>query len=190
MTDTALRYVLRRGRIRLRTRHELCEVRPDGSDGGVIATIQLGEMGDDVGTVFYADPEATRPMFAFTGSILRESFDVTDDTGVVLGSFRKEWKKSFFRSTWHLTTSDGLEAVGRERSRAAAIGRRISDDIPFLVSHFDFVTSDGHTVFSSLRRRTLWPEYELTAPLLPDGRQLDWRMAAAMGAALEIIQSR
>jgi hypothetical protein len=140
--------------------------------------------------VFYADPEATRPMFGFAGSIMREDFEVVDDTGVVLGSFRKAWKASFLRSTWELTTSDGLTATGRERNAAAALARRLSDDIPFLVVHFDFVTSDGSLVFSSVRRRTLRDEYELTVPTLPDGRRLDWRVAASLGAVLEIIQSR
>jgi hypothetical protein len=192
VTDSTLRFaLLKDDRVTLRRRpHHLREVNPDGSDGGVIATIDDGMFHGEASTVFYADPEMTRPMFGFAGSIMKEDFEVVDDTGVVLGSFRKMWKKSVLRSTWELTTSDGLTGVGRERSRAAAIARRVSDDIPFLVAHFDFVTDDGGVIFSSVRRRTLRREYDLSAPALPDGRRLDWRMAAAVGAALEIVQSR
>lgn len=188
MPDSTLRFVLREDRPLLSMAHELCEVLPDGSDGGVIAYVRMGMLHGEAGTVFYADEERTRPMFGFAGSVMRDQYDVTDDTGLVLGSFRRDWKASFLRSTWHLTTSDGLTAVGQERSRSAALMRRLSDDIPVLV-HFDFVTSDGQTVFTSVRRRTLRSECELSAPTLPDGRQLDWRVAAALGAVLETAQT-
>jgi hypothetical protein len=188
--DSTLRFVLRSGRTLLRQQLELCEVAADGSEGGVIATARLGMMGDHAGTIFYADPERTRPMFRFSGDVMRERLEVVDDTGAVLGSFRKDWKASVLRSTWHLETATGLTAVGRERSRVAAVARRFVDDIPFVVVHFDFVTSDGHTVLSSVRRRTLRAQYELSVPVLSDGRQLDWRVAAAVGVALETVQLR
>ena len=191
MTDSTLRFVLiETNRLSLkRTAHQLCEVRPDGSDGDAIAMIRTGLLRGEAGTVFYADAAMTEPMFGFAGGVMREDFDVTDAAGTVIGSFSKAWKKSVLRSTWNLSTSDGLSAVGRERSQATAILRRLSDDVPFLVTHFDFVTDDGHLVFSSVRRRTIRREYELTIPALPDGRQLDWRVATAMGAALSTIQS-
>lgn len=189
MTDSALRLLLRE-KHRLRRQHVLYEVRPDGSEGGVIATIRLGMLHGESGTVFYADPELTRPMFGFAGRVLAERFEIVDDRGAVLGSFSKDWKASVLRSTWQLSTVDGLTAAGRERSRPAAVLRRVVDDVPFLVVHFDFVTDDGHVVLSSVRRRTLRHEYELTVPVLPDGRRLDWRVAAAMGVALETVQLR
>lgn len=191
-TDPTLRFVLTEtNRLSLRRRaHELREVRPDGSDGDVIAVARLGMLAGESGTVFYGDAEMTQPLFGFEGGILREDFDVMDAAGVVLGSFDKAWKKSVLRSTWNLSTTDGLTAVGQERSRATALLRRVSDDIPFLVAHFDFETSDGHLVLSSVRRRTIRGEYELSVPTLPDGRQLDWRVAVSMGVALATIQSR
>jgi hypothetical protein len=191
-TDSTLRFVLTETKLLSlkRRAHELREVRPDGSDGDVIAMVRLGMLAGESGTVFYADPEMTQPMFGFAGGIMREDFEVTDAAGVVLGSFSKAWKKSVLRSTWNLATSDGLTAVGQERSRSVALLRRVSDDIPFLVAHFDFETSDGHLVFSSVRRRSIRGDYELSIPALPDGRQLDWRVAVSMGAALAIIQSR
>lgn len=190
MPASTLRFVLRENRLLLSQVHELREVGPDGSDGDVVALVRPGMLNGTSSNVFYADPEMTRPMFGFTGRVMREQFEIFDDNGVVLGSFRKAWKSSVLRSTWDLRSATGIAAVGRERSRSAALARRFVDDIPFLVVHFDFVTSDGHTAFSSVRRRTLRREYDLSVPALPDGRRLDWRVAVAMGAALDMIQMR
>jgi hypothetical protein len=173
-----------------RQAHELRAVGPDGSDGDVIAMVRAGMLLGKSATVFYRDAAMREPMFGFAGGVVREDFEVIDTLGTVLGSFNKVWKKSVLRSTWNLTTPQGLTAIGRERSRPAALLRRLSDDVPFLVVHFDFVTDDGHTVLSSVRRRTIRREYELSVPALPDGRQLDWRVAAAMGAALAVVQTR
>jgi hypothetical protein len=192
-TDSTLRFVLiEANKFSLkRSAYELRDVRPDGSDGDVIAMVRLGMLREDAGTVFYADAEMTRPMFGFSGGVMKEDFDVIDAaTGSVLGSFSKAWKRSVLRSTWNLAAADGLTAVGRERSRSVALLRRVSDDIPFVVAHFDFTTDDGHLVLSSVRRRTIRGEYELAVPALPDGRRLDWRVATAMGAALAVIQMR
>ncbi len=73
---------------------------------------------------------------------LAATYDVTDAAGNPIGEFRKDFKKSLLRSTWHLQTPDGLVAVGQERSQGVAIARRVIDmvgDLPvFLRFHFDF----------------------------------------------------
>jgi hypothetical protein len=183
-----LRLLLRDRRHWRGTVHELCEVRPDGCDGGVIASAKEALDGLRLQLVFHADEQRTRPLFAFTGDRVWDSlgtYSITDEAGVVLGSFRKDVKASFARSTWHLETADGITATGRERSRLWALARRVSDD-PAL--RFDFVTPDGHVVLSTVRRRTLRRQYDLAVWPLPDGRQLDWRVAAAVGAGVTLMQ--
>jgi hypothetical protein len=184
----ALRLLLRDRRHWRGTVHELCEVRPDGSDGDVIATAKESLDVVRLQLVFHADEQRTRPLFAFTGDHVWDSlgtYSITDDAGAVLGSFRKDVKASFSRSTWHLEAASGLVAVGRERSRSWAVVRRFSDDPPL---RFDFVTPDGHVVLSTARRWTLRRQYDLTARPLPDGRRLDWRVAAAVGAGVTLMQ--
>jgi hypothetical protein len=183
-----LRLLLRDRRHWRGTVHELCEVRPDGSDGDVIASAKETLDGVRLQLVFHADEQRTRPLFAFTGDHVWDSlgtYSITDEAGDVLGSFRKDVKASFARSTWHLETVEGVTATGRERSRLWALVRRFSDDPPL---RFDFVTADGHVVLSTARRRTLRRQYDLSAWSLPDGRQLDWRVAAAVGAGVTLMQ--
>ena len=171
------------------TVHELCEIGADGSDGGVIAWAKQSLDRARLQLVFHADDEGDRPLFAFTGDHVWDTlgtYTVTDDQGVVLGSFRKDVKASFARSTWHLETADGsIAAVGRERSRLWALARRFSDDPPL---RFDFTTDDGHVVLSTARRWTLRREYSVVVGAMPDGRRLDWRLAAAVGSGVTLVQ--
>ena len=125
---------------------------------------------------------------------LAATYDVTDKDGNPIGEFRKDFGKSLLRSTWHLQTPDGLVAVGQERSKGVAVVRRVVDlvgDLPiFLRFHFDFTAPDGQIILSSERQRSLRDRYELTVPVLDNGWQLDWRVAAAMGVALDALQAR
>jgi hypothetical protein len=64
-------------------------------------------------------------------------------------------------------------------------------DLPiFLRFHFDFTATDGQVVLSSERQRSLRDRYEITVPVLANGWQLDWRVAAAMAVALDALQAR
>ena len=98
----------------------------------------------------------------------RATYDVTDKDGNPIGEFRKDFGKSLLRSTWHLTTPDGLVAVGQERSQGVAIARRVLDivgELPiFLRFHFDFTSPDGQIMLTSERQRSLKDRYELTVP--------------------------
>ncbi len=98
------------------------------------------------------------------------------------------------RSTWHLSTPDGLTSVGQERSQGVAITRRVLDvvgELPiFLRFHFDFTAPDGQIILTSERQRSLKDRYELTVPKLENGWQLDWRVATAMAVALDALQGR
>jgi hypothetical protein len=88
---------------------------------------------------------------------------------------------------------EGLTAAGQERSGGVAIARRFLDStggFDPLRYHFDFVTSDGQVMLTSERQRTLRDVYEVTIPVLSDGRKLDWRVGVGMAVALDILQRR
>ena len=112
----------------------------------------------------------------------------------VLDEFQKDYATSLLRSTWLLSTRDGLTAVGQERSRGVAIARRFLDlvgGLDPLVYHFDFVTDDGEAVLYSERQRTVRDSCKITIPVLSDGSsQLDRRVGAAMSVALDVLQGR
>lgn len=55
---------------------------------------------------------------------------------------------------------------------------------------FDFRTTDGEIVLTSERELKVRDHYRLSLPAFAGGRQLDWRVAAAVGVALDTFQGR
>lgn len=192
MTDAPQRFALRQKITLMVNRYELRTLSPDGVEGDLLAFAEQKRMAFKEQVTFFTDETKTQPVFGFKARQrldLGATYDVTDAQGNPIGEFRKDFKKSLLRSTWHLSTPDGLTAIGQERNAAVAIIRRLAD-IPFLVFHFDFTATDGQVILSSQRQRTLRDRYELTVPVLDNGWQLDWRVAAAMGVALDALQAR
>ena len=191
------RFTLRQKITLMVNRYELRPLADDGSEGELLAFAEQKRLAFKEQVTFYTDAAKTDPIFGFKARQrmdLAATYDVTDKDGNPIGEFRKDFGKSLLRSTWHLTTPDGLTAVGQERSQGVAIARRILDfvgELPiFLRFHFDFSAPDGQIILTSERQRSLRDRYELTVPRLENGWQLDWRVATAMAVALDALQGR
>ena len=177
-------------------RYEIRTARPDGSPGELIAVAQQKRMAFKEEVTFYTDEQRTQPVFSFKARQrldLGATYDVLDAAGQPIGWFRKDFRKSLLRSTWHLGTNQGLELFGQERNKNIAIARRIWEFLPYInslpspfVFHFDFTDGDGQVLLSSLRKRSLRDRYNVDVP----GGKLDGRVAAAMAVALDALQSR
>jgi len=181
-------------------RYEIRSVDASGAEGPVIAVAQQKRMAFKEQVMFFADEARTQPVFGFKARQrmdLGGTYDVTDASGTPIGSFRKEFAKSLLRSTWQLTTADGLQATGTERNHGIAILRRVWDlipvvgdiPIPFLF-HFDFTAPDGSVILTSERKRSIRDRYDVELPATANGWRLDWRVGAAMAVALDALQSR
>ncbi len=177
-------------------RYEVRAVGPDGSEQQLLAMAQQKRLKLKEEVVFTADEGGSRPVFSFRARQrldVRAEHDVFDESGRVLGSFKKRFGASLLRSTWDLSVP-GLTAVGQERRPFIAILRRIWELIPFLgdvwipfVFHFDFVdTATGQPVLVVERRKSIRDRYDVS---VPDPR-LDFRVAASMAVALDALQSR
>jgi len=181
-------------------RYEIRSVDASGGEGPLIAVAQQKRMAFKEQVTFYSDEARTQPVFGFKARKrldLAATYGVTDASGAPIGSFRKAFRESLLRSTWHLTATDGVEAKGTERNPAIAILRRLWDFLPILgdlpspfVFHFDFTDPDGSVILSSVRKRSLRDRYNVEVPASPSGWQLDWRVGAAMAVALDALQGR
>ena len=178
-------------------RYQVLAANPDGTEGPLLAFAEQKRMKLKEEVHFFADESKNRPVFSFKARQrldMRAEHDVFDASGAPLGYFRKDFGASLLRSTWHLSTPNGVDATGRERRLSIAILRRIWSYIPFLgdlwipfVFHFDFAdNAQGRPVMTSERRTSISDRYRIT---VPDPR-LDFRVAAAMAVALDALQSR
>src|SRR4051812_10268556 len=130
MTDSAQQFTLRQKITLMVNRYELRTVGPDGTEGPVIAFAEQKRLAFKEQVTFYTDASKSQPVFGFKARQrmdLAATYDVTDADGQPIGEFRKDFKASLLRSTWHLSTPGGVTALGQERSAVVAIIRRFMD---------------------------------------------------------------
>jgi hypothetical protein len=168
-------------------RYAVLAAGPDGAEGELLALAQQKRMAFKEQVTFYADESRSREVFSFRARKvvdLGSGYDIQDAAGQQLGTFRKDFKQSLLRSTFHLE-GPGYAGTGQERNVAVAMLRRFTD-LPFLAVHFDFVGSDGAPLMSVDRRPTLRDRYLVD---VPDPR-VDYRVAAAVAVGLDALMSR
>lgn len=156
-------------------RYEILAVDPDGGLGHSLALAQQKRTAFKEEVTFYADESRSQPVFSFKARKkldLGSGYDIYDDQHRQIGFFRKDFGASLMRSTFHLESA-GVQATGQERSKGAAIARRLVN-VPFLPVHFDFVTPSGGTVLQVERQSS-------AEPRLPGGRRRRGRPGCAHG---------
>jgi uncharacterized protein YxjI len=163
-----------------------------GDEGELVALVEQKRMAFREEVTFFADEAKTQPLFRFKARQIIDvgaTYDVTAPDGTAIGLFRKDFKKSLLRSTWHLEQPPALHALGQERSPVVAVLRRIWElvvDWPFPVKyHFDF--NDGDVTVMAIDKTTTFRDryrLEINVPAL------DRRLAIAMAVALDALQSR
>jgi uncharacterized protein YxjI len=178
-----------RQRIRMMVnQYEVRAVAPDGTEGELLAFAQQKRMAFKEQVTLYTDDTKQTPVLGFKARQrldLGATYDVTDANGTAIGLFRKNFKQSLLRSTWHVEQPGLGMATGQERNLTVAILRRFVDSLSWLPYHFDFVI-DGQTAFSVVKKWGLRDKYivEIHQP------QLDRRLVVAMAVGLDALQSR
>lgn len=168
-------------------RYEVRAAKADGNPGELLAFAQQKRMAMKEQVSLYTDESKTAILAGFKARKVLDlgaTYDVTDGAGQPIGLFRKDWKASLLRSTWHLEQPGVPAAIGQERSLLVAVLRRFTD-ISFLPYHFDF-TINGHTAFSVVKKWGLRDKYVVTI----NDPNLDRRLIAAMAVGLDALQSR
>ncbi|GAA0551741.1 hypothetical protein GCM10010172_37630 [Paractinoplanes ferrugineus] len=178
-----------RQRIRLMVnQYEIHAVSPDGAEAGLLAFAQQKRMAFKEQVTLYSDDTRTTPVLGFKARQvidLGATYDVTDAKGAPIGLFKKNFKESLLRSTWHLEQPGYAEMIGRESNLVVAILRRFVDSLSWLPYHFEFLIGD-RPAFSVIKKWGLRDRYVITI----HDPQLDRRLVAAMAVALDALQSR
>jgi hypothetical protein len=168
-------------------RYALYAANPDGTFGALMGVAQQKRMAFKEEVTFYADESRSRQVFGFKARArldLSSGYDITDETGLQIGFFRKVFGASLLRSTFQIE-GPGFAGTGQERSPLVALVRRFVD-VPFLPIHFDFVDSDGAPLLGIERQATVRDKYTVHVP----DERVDFRVAAAVAVALDALMSR
>ncbi|GAA1089984.1 hypothetical protein [Nocardiopsis composta] len=169
--------------------YEVRAERPDGSEGEMVAFAQQKRLAFKEQVTFYTDDTRSVPVLGFKARQaidLGATYDVFDGAGAPVGLFRKDFKKSLLRSTWHVEQPGLPPAVGRERSEVLAVLRRFLEFLQIIPYHFDFAGTDGRPLFSVDKRWGLRDRYtvDIQEPAI------DRRLVIAMAVALDALQER
>lgn len=168
-------------------RYEVYAANPDGSYGQLMALAEQKRFAFKEQVTFFADDSKTRPVFGFKARAvmdLNSGYDVTDENGEQIGFFRKDFGASLLRSTFHVE-GPGFTATGQERNMTVALLRRFLE-LPFLPVHFDFADPAGNVVMRSSRQMSVRDKYTVDVP----DQRVDFRIAAALAVALDVLMSR
>jgi uncharacterized protein YxjI len=167
--------------------YEVRLVNSDGSMGEMVAFAQQKRMALKEQVTLYRDDSKTGVVAGFKARSvidLGATYDVTDETGAPIGSFKKDFAASLLRSTWHLDQPGLGVTTGQERSMAVALLRRFAD-LTFWPYHFDFARN-GQPAFSVTKKFGLRDKYVISI----NDPQLDRRLVIAMSVALDALQAR
>lgn len=168
--------------------YEVHAVNPDGSEGQTLAFAQQKRMAFREQVTLYTDDTRSVPVLGFKARQVMDlgaTYDVTDASGAPIGLFRKNFGKSFLRSTWHLEQPGLGEMTGQERSMGVAVLRRFLESLEWLPYHFDFELA-GRPAFAVEKQFALRDKYTVT---IHDPR-IDRRLVVAMAVALDTLQGR
>lgn len=185
----AQRRLLIRQRVRFMVnQYEVHTEGPGGAEGEIVAFAQQKRMAFKEQVTIYSDDTKQYPLLGFKARKVLDlgaTYDVTDHVGQPIGLFRKDFKSSLLRSTWHVEQPGLGTATGQERNQLVAILRRFVDSLSWLPYHFDF-TWGGQPAFSVDKKWGLRDRYVVD---IADQR-LDRRVVIAMAVALDALQAR
>jgi uncharacterized protein YxjI len=177
----------------------------DGSQGQLVAFAQQKRLAFKEKVTFYTDENKSSVAFTFRAEKVLDvhgRYLVEDANGVVIGMFKKEFKQSLINSTWKILDQNGNEMfMVAESSVALALFRRYAGWIPvvgglielvtqFLKYHFVFTHVGDQEVIGTYEKTTLFRDHYALSLSDETLAGSDWRVLAAMGVALDALQSR
>lgn len=186
-------------------KYKILDTNESGKAGELKALAQQKRLAFKEKVTFYADEQKTREAFTFRAEKVMDvhgRYFVEDMQGNLLGMFRKEFKKSLLVSSWVLMDAGGNELFRvKESNEAIAVLRRFIGFVPlvgdlldivmsFFRYHFSFIDIASGQEVGQYAKTTLFRDHYRLNTTDDAWVKLDWRVYAAMGVALDALQSR
>ena len=178
---------------------------PEGKPEKIVGLAQQKRLAFKEKILFYTDETRSKVAFTFRAEKVMDvhgRFFVEDAGGKMIGMFKKEFSASLVNSTWKILDADGTERMMiRENNQVLAVMRRFLVFIPivgelaeivllFFRYHFVFIDLATGQEVGVYRKTTLLRDHYLLSTTDEVWRQYDTRLLAAMGVALDALQSR
>lgn len=177
----------------------------EGEKDTLVALAQQKRLAFKEKVIFYTTEEKNTVAFTFRAEKVFDvhgKYIVEDAEGNAIGGFKKQFKQSLLKSTWHiLDTNDQPQFIVAENNTTLALIRRFAGFLPiigdlielivlFFKYHFSFVDANTNEEVGKYQKTTLLRDhYSLSLPDSVYSSQ-DWRVFAAMAVALDALQSR
>lgn len=180
-------------------------INQNGEKGQLIALAQQKRLAFKEKVLFYGDIEKTQPIFTFRAEKVFDvhgKYIVEDMQGNVIGSFKKVFKASLFKSTWNiLDENDEPKLTIAENSLTLALFRRFIGFVPiigdfvevitwFLRYHFSFTNTATGQEVGRYKKTTLFRDHYMLSMTDDAYNKEDWRVLTAMAVALDALQGR
>lgn len=166
-------------------RYEIRQATRSHQPGDVLCYAQgrLGQVRRSMN--FYADEARTTPMFSYRARypvLTKNTFDILDTSDGPLGWFAKDLGKSFFNATITFA-SYRLEGLGKDTQLMENRFKKILDYGGSV--RFSFVLPNIKDVMTVRRGYGEHDPYFVDIVKQNDGRQLDWRVGAAIAVGMD-----
>jgi uncharacterized protein YxjI len=196
------RFVLRQ-RIRLVVNQYQFSVPTDEGDGEPFCFVQQKrfKFKEDIG--FFTDDSKSTELMRINARQRfdpRATYDITAPGGEVIGTIRKVFGKSLFRSTFVLQGgAGGGEIEAREKSLGKALFRRLVGFVPYIggfadwlpiAYDFEFRDANANVIGVNRRRRWKWRDvYDID--FTPDASHaLDRRLVLSAAVGMDALMAR
>jgi hypothetical protein len=187
-------------------RYSVYSANADGSKAELVALAQQKRLAFKEKVQFYTDESKSSLAFTFRAEKVLDvhgRYLVEDPEGNLVGSFKKDFTKSLFNSTWNVLGNDGERPrlTISESSHTLAILRRFLALVPFIGElldmvvaffryHFVFTDAASNQPVGRYQKTTLVRDHYLLSMTDEAFAREDWRVLASIAVALDALQSR
>jgi hypothetical protein len=155
--------------------------------------------------LFYTDETRDKVSFSFRAEKVFDihgRYFVEDANANLIGYFKKEFASSLVSSTWKIIDKNDTDRfIVKESNLGLALLRRFGGQLPFVGSlielivlffkyHFVFIDANTGEEVGTYTKTTLFRDHYELAMTEEAWNAVDWRVFAAMGVALDALQSR
>ncbi|MDR2619678.1 MAG: hypothetical protein LBC29_00885 [Propionibacteriaceae bacterium] len=172
-------------------RYEVSAATRARQKGQILAYVKCPSFNPFNSAHYYTDAACTQLLFSVRGRwpfLTKNTYQVRTPDKQVIAEFDKDLGKSFANAVIHLETINGIEGIGRDVNTTVNKARRFVNFSALV--EFPFYTGGAREIATVSKGWGKIDPFLVNIPRLPNGRQLDWRVAAALAVFMDLALNR